>query len=324
MLCFKRFILHDSLACLYLGSTSKCDLRASEVIMKIGVIGIGVMGEPIARNLQKAGMSVNVYCRTPATRHALEESGITAADSAMQAIQASDMTILLVPSGQEVDQVLERDASGCIPFSLSGKTIILMATVAPCYSQALANAVIAAGGCYIEAPVSGSRKPAETGQLVILAAAPHEAWIAAAMPVFDAIGKKTVRCGAVPTAMRMKLVNQLLLIATFEAISEATHFARASGLDVNLFLEMALAGPLANDVLRMKAPKLLADDFGQQAPIRHVFKDISLVCEEAQQRGLWLPIALANRELFGQAMQRGQANEDAIGIIQVLRNKVAP
>src|SRR6218665_115495 len=101
-------------------------------------------------------------------------------DSAMQAMEASDMTILLVPSGQEVDQVLERDASGCIPFSLSGKTIILMATVAPCYSQALANAVIAAGGRYIEAPVSGSRKPAETGQLVILAAAPHEAWIAAA------------------------------------------------------------------------------------------------------------------------------------------------
>src|SRR6218665_2936213 len=106
MLFLKKLILHDSLACLYSGSTSKCDLRVSEVIMKIGVIGIGVMGEPIARNLQnarisrnlqKAGMSVNVYCRTPATRHALEESGITAADSAMEAIQASDMTILLVP-----------------------------------------------------------------------------------------------------------------------------------------------------------------------------------------------------------------------------------
>src|SRR6218665_333820 len=112
MLCFKKFILHDGIACLYSGSTSKCNLRVSEVIMKIGVFGIVLMGEPISRNLQKAEMSVNVYCRTPATRHAPEESGITAADSAMEAIQASDMTILLLPSGHEVDQVLERDATG--------------------------------------------------------------------------------------------------------------------------------------------------------------------------------------------------------------------
>lgn len=291
--------------------------------MKISVIGIGVMGEPIARNLQKAGMAVTVYCRTPATRQALEGSGIAAADSAMQAIASSDMVVFLVPSGQEADQVLGRNAEGRIGTDLAGKTIVLMATVAPSYSQALAGAVVAAGGRYVEAPLSGSRKPAETGQLVVLASAQNESWIDDAMPVFDAIGKKTVRCGAVPTAMRMKLANQLLLIATFEAISEATHFARESGLDVNLFLDMALAGPLANDVLRMKAPKLLTDDFAQQAPIRHVSKDIGLVCDEAEQRSLWVPVAQVNRDLFGQAMRRGQANDDAIGIVKVLRDKAA-
>ncbi|CAM3344781.1 NAD(P)-dependent oxidoreductase [Paracidovorax anthurii] len=289
--------------------------------MKISVIGIGVMGEPIARNLQKAGMDVTVYCRTPATRQAFEGSGIATADSATQAITVSDTVILLVPSGQEVDQVLGCDARGHISAPLQDKTVILMATVAPSYSLALARAVQKAGGRYIEAPLSGSRKPAETGQLVVLASATNEAWIDDAMPVFDAIGKKTVRCGAVPTAMRMKLANQLLLVATFEAISEATHFARESGLDVDLFIDMALAGPLANDVLRMKAPKLLADDFAQQAPIRHVSKDIGLVCDEAELRGLWVPIAQANRDLFKKAMQRGLANDDAIGIVKVLREK---
>jgi 3-hydroxyisobutyrate dehydrogenase len=291
--------------------------------MKIGVIGIGVMGEPIARNLHKAGMSVTVYCRTPAQRQALQDIGISAADSGMEAVMASDMTILMVPGHKEVDQVLQRDATGNIPANLEGKTIILMATVAPSYSEALSRAVVAAGGHYVEAPVSGSRKPAETGQLVVLAAAEQESWIDDAAPVFAVIGKKTVRCGGVPIAMRMKLANQLLLIATFEAITEATHFARGSGLDVGVFLEMALASPLANDVLRMKAPKLLAEDFQQQAPIRHVSKDIGLVCDEAQQRGLWVPIAQANRELFGEAMRRGQANDDAIGIVKVLRSKAA-
>ena len=135
----------------------------------------------------------------------------------------------------------------------------------------------------------------------------------------DAIGKKTVRCGPVPTAMRMKLANQLLLIACFEAISEATHFAAGIGLDVPLFLEMAQAGPLANDVLRSKVAKLVADDFTQQAPIRHVAKDIGLVCEEAAQRGVWLPIATVNRSLFAEAMAAGLAQDDAIGIIKILR-----
>ncbi|QKH38994.1 NAD(P)-dependent oxidoreductase [Achromobacter pestifer] len=281
------------------------------------------MGDPIARNLHKAGMAVTVYCRTPATRQAFRGSGIAVSDSAVNAIQASDTTILLVPSGQDVDQVLGRGTHGRIPFSLDGKTIILMATVAPSYSRDLASAVVEAGGRYIEAPLSGSRAPAESAQLVVLASAPEDAWIGDAMPVFDAIGKRVLRCGTVPTAMRMKLANQLLLIATFEAISEATHFARESGLAVNLFLEMAMAGPLANDVLRMKAPKLLVDDFEQQAPIRHVFKDIGLVCDEAEQRGLWLPIARANRDLFELAMRRGQANDDAIGIVKVLRNHEA-
>lgn len=292
--------------------------------MKIGVIGIGVMGDPIARNLHKAGMSVTAYSRTMARCQPLQDIGVATSACALDTIKASDMTILMVPSHPEVDQVLERDPTGAIPIQLKGKTIILMSTVAPSYSQSLSNAVIAAGGRYIEAPVSGSRKPAETGELVVLASAQDEAWITAAAPVFDVIGKKTVRCGAVPTAMRMKLANQLLLIATFEAISEATHFARASGLDVGLFLDMALAGPLANDVLRMKAPKLMADDFAQQAPIRHVAKDIGLVCDEAQRHGLWVPIAQANHALFQKAMQCGQANDDAIGIVQVLRSGKAP
>lgn len=273
----------------------------------------------MARNLCRAGHGVTVYNRTPSRCDALRPLGIEVADSARQAIEVSEAVILMVPSHVEVDQALQRTPQGSVVAPVRGKIIVLMATVAPAYSAELARSLEAAGARYVEAPVSGSKQPAEAAQLVILASAAQESDIDDVQPIFDAIGKKTVRCGPVPTAMRMKLANQLLLIACFEAISEATHFAAGIGLDVPLFLEMAQAGPLANDVLRSKVAKLIADDFTQQAPIRHVAKDIGLVCEEAAQRGVWLPIATVNHSLFAEAMAAGQAQDDAIGIVKILR-----
>lgn len=287
--------------------------------MKIGVIGIGVMGEPMARNLHKAGHTVTVYNRTASRCDGLRSLGVNVADTARHVIEASDCIVLMVPSHVEVDQALQRAKNGAIATPVKGKTIVLMSTIAPAYSAELAANLAAAGARYVEAPVSGSKQPAETGQLVILAAAAEPVHIDDVQPLFDAVGKKTVRCGTIPTAMRMKLANQLLLIAYFEAITEATHFAAGIGLDVAQFLEMAQAGPLANDVLRMKASKMLNDDFAQQAPIRHVAKDIGLVCDEAAQRGLWVPVAEINRALFSEAMERGQSQDDAVGIVKILR-----
>lgn len=287
--------------------------------MKIGVVGIGVMGEPMARNLHKAGHSVTVHSRTASRCDGLRSLGIAVAKTARQVFEASDAIVLMVPSHIEVDQALQRGENGAIAAPVKGKTVVLMSTIAPAYSVELAASLATAGARYVEAPVSGSKQPAETGQLVILAAAAEPGHIDDVQPLFDAVGKKTVRCGTIPTAMRMKLANQLLLIAYFEAITEATHFAAGIGLDVAQFLEMAQAGPLANDVLRMKAPKMLNDDFAQQAPIRHVAKDIGLVCDEAAQRGLWVPVAEVNRALFSEAMERGQSQDDAVGIVKILR-----
>lgn len=287
--------------------------------MKIGVIGIGVMGEPIARNLAKAGHGVTVFSRTLARCDALRPLDIQIAETANQVFEAAETVVIMVPSHLEVDEVLGRICPGSISAPVAGRTVVLMATVAPAYSEALGADLALAGARYVEAPVSGSRQPAEAGQLVILAAAKEQGHIDEVQPLFDAIGKKTVRCGLVPMAMRMKLANQLLLIACFEAVSEATHFATGIGLDAQAFLDMAQAGPLANDVLRSKVAKLVADDFTQQAPIRHVAKDIGLVCDEAEQRGVWLPIASANRALFSEAMRAGQSQDDVIGIIKILR-----
>lgn len=278
------------------------------------------MGAPIARNLAQAGMKVTAFSRHADRDSSLHDAGIRIAATTLEAIEEANTLILMLPGSKEIDQVLAREDSGRIGVPIKGKTVILMSTVAPSYSAALEHDIAAVGATYVEAPVSGSKKPAETGQLVVLASTKHEQDIVAVLPVFDVIGKRTISCGPVPNAMRMKLANNLLLITFFEAITEATYFARGIGLDVEQFLSMLQSGPLANDVLATKVPKLLADDFLQQAPIRHVFKDISLVCEEAERKGLWLPSASVSRDLYGTAMAHGQSNDDAIAVMKILRN----
>lgn len=287
---------------------------------KIGLVGVGVMGEPIARNIHQAGHEVHVFNRTPARCSRLQALGVNVAPSASAVFEACDVIVLMVPSQSEVEQVLQATATGGFGVPVRDKVIVLMATVAPAYSFDLAERLEAAGARYVEAPVSGSKVPAENAQLVVLAAAAKPSHLDAVQPLFDAIGKKTVRCGLVPMAMRTKLANQLLLISWFEAMSEATHFAQSLGLDVAAFLEMVQAGPLGNDALRSKLGKLASNDFLPQAAIRHVAKDIGLVCAEAQRLDVWVPIAIANRALFDTAMQAGLADSDAIGILTVLRN----
>lgn len=287
--------------------------------MRVGLVGTGVMGEPMAKNILKAGHRLTVYNRTPSRCESLRALGARIAPDINDVVGESEAVILMVPSYVEVDQALQRQADGRIGIPVDGKTIVLMATVAPSYSLELSASLDEAGARYVEAPVSGSRNPAEKAQLVIMASAKIDAHIDSVQPIFDALGKRTIRCGAVPAAMRMKLANQLMLASWFQTISEAAHFAVGIGLDLRQFLEMVEAGPLANDVIRSKTSKLLADDFSEQAAIRHVAKDIGLVCDEAEDCGLWLPIAQANRKVYEQAMKAGQSHDDAIGIVKLLR-----
>ncbi|QEM67478.1 NAD(P)-dependent oxidoreductase [Geobacter sp. FeAm09] len=283
--------------------------------MKISVIGLGAMGEPIARNLLKAGFPLTVYNRTSARCEPFRGAAAIA-PSAREAFLAADAALLLLPGDREIDQVLGRDG-GRITAEISGRIVVNMATVAPEYSERLAGAVTAAGGRYVEAPVSGSRKPAEAGALVVLAAG-DGADTDRLAPLFDAIGKKTVLCGAPPNAMRMKLANNLLLTAMLEAFAEACHFAAAGGLDPERFLDLVLEGQMANDIFRAKAPKLLARDFAPQAGLKHVVKDIDLICREAERLGVNTPAAKVSHSLFTRAVECGLGEEDVIGVVRVL------
>jgi 3-hydroxyisobutyrate dehydrogenase len=291
-------------------------VRRGGSLAEVGVIGLGAMGQPIARNLVTSGFELMVFNRSPEKAEPLRNGAVLAASSG-EVFERSEAILLVVPGEREIDQVLERVDEG-VQAPVQNKIVINMATVAPGYSERLATAVAAAGGSYVEAPVSGSRRPAEAGTLIVLAAAEDESAIDRAQPVFDTIGKATVRCGVPPTAMRMKLANNLLLITLLEGIAEAVHFAGAIGLDLERFAEVVLAGPMANDIFRGKARKLLTRDFAPEASIKHVDKDIRLVCEEARRAGIHTPGASANAAILAAAVESGLADDDIVGVLKAL------
>src|SRR5690606_10248166 len=151
-----------------------------------------------------------------------------------------------------------------------------MGTVSPEYSTALVDAVGAAGGAYVEAPVSGSRVPAEQGRLVALLAGDDGA-VAEVRPLLAPMCRETFDCGPVPGALLMKLAVNLFLITQVTGLTEAFHFAGRHGLDRRRFLDVLDAGPMASAVSRMKAPKLLSRDFTVQAAATDVLKNNRLI-----------------------------------------------
>lgn len=285
--------------------------------LRLGLIGLGVMGEPIARNLLRTGFRLAVWNRTPAKAEALRSDGARVLGSPAAVFADADAVFLVLADGAATDIVLGRTDRG-FAVDVRGTTVVSLATEDPAYSAGLGRALEAAGATYVEAPVSGSRGPAEAGSLLVLAAGAADA-VARLRPAFDAIGKATRYCGAVPGALRMKLANNHLLIVMLEALVEATRFADGLGLGRSDYLGFVLDGPMANDVFRQKAALLLSGDAAVQAPLRHVLKDVSLVDRLAREAGVAAPAAAAARALFEEAAALGFGDHDVLAVAEALR-----
>ena len=181
------------------------------------------------------------------------------------------VVILMLVDSAAIDAVLGR---GTPDFSanVAQHTIVHMGTTSPDYSRRLQADIHAAGGGYVEAPVSGSRKPAEAGQLVAMLAG-ERATMEQVRPLLQPMCQKTIMCGPVPTALLMKLSVNLFLNTMVTCLAEAAHFADRHGLDMQQFLAVLDAGPMASSVSRVKALKLVARDFAAQASSSNVLEN---------------------------------------------------
>ncbi|GAA2488447.1 NAD(P)-dependent oxidoreductase [Streptomyces longisporus] len=284
--------------------------------MYVGFVGLGVMGQPMALNLARAGTPLVVFNRTPTRCEPLRAAGAAIAAGPAEVFERAETVILMLADESAVDAVLGR---GTPDFAarVAGHTVVHMGTTSAEYSADLRQAVHGAGGRYVEAPVSGSRVPAEQGQLVAMLAGDDDA-VAAVRPLLAPMCRETFGCGPVPGALLMKFSVNLFLITLVTGLAEAFHFADRQGLDPRLLRDVLDAGPMASAVSRMKAPKLLDRDFSVQAAAADVLKNNRLIAEAARKADLASPLLDVCHALFGETVAQGHGGEDMVAVLRAL------
>ncbi|EYT82923.1 MULTISPECIES: NAD(P)-dependent oxidoreductase [unclassified Streptomyces] len=284
--------------------------------MNVGFLGLGVMGRPMALRLVRSGIPLTVWNRTAARAEPLRAAGARVAADPAEVFARTDTVVLMLADERAMDETLGR---GTPDFAarVGGRTLVHMGTTSPAYSHGLEADVRAAGGRYVEAPVSGSRVPAERGELVAMTAGDEEA-VRSVGPLLAPLSRRTFACGPVPGALLMKLSVNLFLITQVTGLTEAFHFAGRQGLDRRLFLEVLGAGPMASPVSLMKAPKLLDGDFAVQAAALDVLKNNRLIAGAAREAGIASPLLDACHALFEETVALGHGGEDMVAVLRAL------
>ncbi|MDX3526622.1 NAD(P)-dependent oxidoreductase [Streptomyces sp. ID05-39B] len=285
----------------------------------VGFLGLGVMGQPMALNLARAGTPLTVWNRTPGRCDPLRAAGAVVAASPAEVFDRAGTVILMLADETAVDAVLGR-GTPAFTARVAGHTVVHMGTTSPEYSTALRDDIRAAGGSYVEAPVSGSRVPAEKGELVAMLAGEDNA-VAAVRPLLAPLCRETFVCGRVPGALLMKFSVNLFLITLVTGLAEAFHFADRHGLDRRLLRDVLDAGPMASAVSRMKAPKLLSRDFTVQAAAADVLKNNRLIAEAAREAGLASPLLDVCHALYAETVEQGHGGEDMVSVLHALESR---
>jgi 3-hydroxyisobutyrate dehydrogenase len=286
----------------------------------------------MALNLVRAGTPLVVWNRTAPKAEPLRAAGARVAATSDEVFRRARTVFLMLADGSATDAVLGRDATeltatatasataGATDFAanVEGRTIVHMGTTAPGYSRALEADIRAAGGSYVECPVSGSRGPAEAGQLVAMLAGPPQA-VADVRQLLPPMCRESFVCGTVaPDALLMKLAVNLFLITMVTGLAEAFHFADRYGLDRDRFLAVLDAGPMASGVSRMKSLQLRDGDFAVQAAALDVLKNNRLIADAARDASLASPLLDVCHALFAETVELGLGDADMVAVLRAI------
>jgi 3-hydroxyisobutyrate dehydrogenase len=275
----------------------------------------------MALNLVKSGKSLMVWNRSLLKSGTLAEAGAAVAKDPAEVFAKCDVVILMLADSAAIDEVLARGAPA-FEKRVKARMLVNMATVEPDFSRELDADVRAAGGRYVEAPVSGSRKPAEAATLVAMLAGDEED-VAIARHLVAPMCRDVIICGPAPNALFMKLAVNLFLIAMVTGLAEAAHLAERLGLDLTKFLAVLNAGPMASDVSKIKGAKLVDLDFSRQAAITDVLKNNRLVVETAREAGVASPLIDVCYGLYAETQELGFGDEDMVAVIRAIEQRTA-
>lgn len=283
----------------------------------VGFIGLGHMGEPIARNLLHAGTRLVVWARRAERVQELVDAGAARAADAGEVLARCELVLVMLSDADALDDVLGWDGRG-FAHPLAGRTLVNLGTVSTTSASTFHERVREAGGRYVEAPVSGSRVPAQRGELVVMLAgdgdlAPVERLLA---PTASAV----VRCGAVPAATATKLSVNAFLVSLVTALAESVHLAERSGVDLDVFHQVLDSGPMASAVSRMRLAAMLDRDYAPQTAIDDVARNCRLVLQLAESVATTAPMARQSHDLYARSSDLGFGAADMAAVVEALRS----
>jgi len=284
---------------------------------RVGFIGTGIMGEPMAHNLLVAGYTLTVYTRTKAKAQKLLAEGAVWADSPAEAALGSDVVITCVTDTPDVEQVL-LGPNGVIETASPGLICVDMSTISPAATRQMAETLEAKGVTLIDAPISGGEIGAIEAKLSIMMGGPPDA-IEKVRPIMDVMGGTVTHCGPVGSGQMTKLVNQVMVIHTIMSISEGLALAEKAGLDLETTLKVTSAGAAGSHSLKALGPKIIAGDLGPAFMVDLQQKDLRLVLEYADQLKLPLPGVALAKQLLTALQARGRGSDGTQALVDVIR-----
>lgn len=285
---------------------------------RIGVIGIGVMGKPMAANLLRVGYSVSIVPRHPEKEASLIEQGALTVASSQELARTCDVILLMLPDTNTVEQVLFGD-EGIVLGIRKGSVVIDMSTISPEKTIEFAARLAAAGCAMLDAPVSGGEKGAEAGTLGIMVGGPQDVF-ERCRPIFEAMGKTITYTGPSGCGQKTKLVNQLVGATNLLGAVEGLRLARAAGLEEQTTLKAVSSGAASSWMLVNLGPKILQGDFAPGFSIRLQHKDVTLLKDWLAGMDDDFPAADLVYSLFHEAMDAGLAEQGNQGLINLWQN----
>ena len=284
--------------------------------MKIGFVGLGVMGLPMARHLMAAGHALAVWARRPESAAALRAEGAAWCATPAELAARCEVVISIITASADVEQ-LALGPAGLIEGFAPGAVHVDMSTIAPATARRLAARYAERGVGWLDAPVSGGEQGARDATLAIMAGG-EAAVLERVRPLFECLGKTVVHIGAAGAGQVAKACNQMVMVNAIQASAEAMRLAGAHGLDLARVREALLGGSAASRVLDVMGGRMARRDFvpGIQARLHH--KDFAILMDEARQLGAPLPVAAQTWQQLNALMATGGARDDTASLLRLL------
>jgi 3-hydroxyisobutyrate dehydrogenase len=282
----------------------------------VGFIGTGIMGEPMALNLVKAGYRVSVYNRTHEKTQSLEQAGARVASTPAEAAQNADYVMSIVSDSAASEEVI-LGKEGVLQTLKPGAIVIDSATISPVVSRRLACATAGKKANFLDAPVTGSKHGAEKGELTFMIGGERETF-ERALPLLKVLGKRHIYCGAHGAGLSAKLAQNAIQSTMVEIFCEGFVLAAKSGVRPEVMMEIVQNSMARAALTDFKAPFIFKGDFTPYFPLKWMHKDVTLAMEAAFAQGVPMPVTAAVKEVYASARAQGKGDLDYAAIVTFL------